>query len=856
MFSKLTASIKNSIIIAMIFAISLVLGISGAYQYSGEKQKKIEALHDLSDRITDRLSASLALPLWELDTEWVNKILDNEMTEQHVFSISVTGEGDIVTRKGGEKLELEAEESINNNFIISYRDIYHDEQLIGHVEIVISPKYIGLELRQQATNQIMSTLYLIVIIIILLVIGLDKLVIGPINKFVKVAKAISEGDYHSEIDSYKQDEIASLAMSISQMQADIVKRENERDLVTLELAKSNTSLEQRVHERTAELERQHIFLEVVLDSIKDGIVACDENGDLTLFNQATRDIHGIQEEKLPATEWANHYSLFLTDGKTPMTEDDIPLFKAFNGEKVDNIEMIIKPERSPQRLVNSSGSAMFDSDGNKLGAVVSLHDITSQKRAEEALHKAVSDAEQANHAKSIFLANMSHELRTPLNAIIGFSQLMQNNSEVPVDEIKNLDIINRSGQHLLKLINDVLDMSKIEAGQVELELVDLDLGEMLRDVTDMMHLRADEKGVELIVDQTSSFPRFIHADGAKIRQIFINLLSNAVKFTDKGKINVRLAAKKGSGQEITLTCDVEDTGIGMNSDGIKNVFHPFTQLGHSLQQAGTGLGLTITKQFIEMMEGEIEVSSTEGKGSTFSFMIKVGLAEKGGDLAEKEAASQEVIGLELGQPDFRILIVEDQIESQLLLQKLLEPVGFKVKVANNGKEALTIFQEWHPHLIWMDQRMPIMDGFEATKRIKALPEGKVTKIVVLTASVLGEHKRLAFENGADDFLGKPYKIDEIFDCMTRNLGVRYLYKEEISDQQSPALTKEKLEEISEHLLEELSDAAVALDIEQALDVIEKIRLENGKIAEELTSLVNNLDFEILQDLLANKEFKE
>jgi len=861
MLSKLTGSIKKIIIILMVIAISLVLGISGAYQYKFEKQNKIAELNNLSERIADRLSENLVLPLWELDSNWVNTVINTEMTDKHIYAIFVTGEGDIDYRKGRDLSWniVDLDDASNGDFIFNHRAIYHDDKKIGDVELVISKKFMGQELNSLATKQVISTLLLILLIIVLLVVGLDRILIQPINKFVKVAKAISEGDYSSKIDTYKQEELTSLAMSVRQMQVDIVKREQDLDLVNAELAKSNQMLEQRVEERTAALNKQHVFLETIMENIKDGIVACDEKGVLSLFNQATIQIHGIHEEDLPADKWAEHYSLFLADGKTVMKKDDIPLLKAFNGENIDGVEMVVKPKDSHARIVLASGQPMYDNKHNKLGAVISMHDITLRKQAENALKKAVDEAEKANHAKSVFLANMSHELRTPLNAIIGFSQLMKNSPNIPSDEGETVEIINRSGLHLLKLINDILDMSKIEAGQVTLEALDFDLGEMLRDVIDMMHLRALEKGLEIELDQSSQFPRFIFADAAKIRQIFINLLSNAVKFTEQGKVCLHLNVSDDPDDKETLilTCDVEDTGIGMDRDGLAHIFQPFHQLGHSFEQVGTGLGLAITRQFINMMGGEITVKSEVNKGSTFSFTIKVRRAKQGDSIAREEAETQSIIGLKAGQPKFRILIAEDQLESQLLLQRLLEPIGFQVKTANNGQEAVTIFQEWHPHLIWMDQRMPIMDGFEATRLIKAMPESDSTKIVTLTASVLGDQKQCAFKNGADDFLGKPYKIYEIFDCMAKHLGVHYIYKDDELDQDKAGdkqeLTRKSLQGISDDLLETLSEVVFALDIEQTLDVIEQIAEENKDVAAELTTLVNNLDFEKLQYLLTNKE---
>ena len=962
----------------MVIAVSLVLAVFGGYEYLDEKENKLSALHDLAERIADRLSENLVLPLWELDSSWVNKVIDTEMSEKHIFAIYVKGEGNIVVSKINDNVqppfETESEEELAE-FIVSYRDIFHNDENIGSVEIVLSRDYVRQELKELAIHQLINTLVLIWLIIILLLFSLDRIVIRPVNKFVKVVKAISNGDYSSRINIRQQNEIAELANSVNQMQAEILKREqalreSEQNYIDLydyapdmyvsvnvdnalvercnqtlmtnlgykreeivghpifklyhrdslenakkvfqsfivmgsindvelqllrkngtkldvslsvtairdnkgnivktrstwrditlrkrmenELRLLNQELEQRVTERTRALNKQHIFLETVLENIRDGVVACDEKGILSLFNQATRYIHGISEEKLPPEQWANYYNLFKADGKTAMTMEDIPLFKAFNGENINGVEMVIKPKNAMPRLVQVFGRPMFDSDNHKLGAVISMHDITEQKKIEQALQKAVKDAEKANHAKSVFLANMSHELRTPLNAIIGFSQLMQGRPGLPSSDNESLKIINRSGEHLLKLINDVLDMSKIEAGQITLEPVDFDLGEMLRDVTDMMRLRAVEKGLRLFLDQSSAFPRFIHADSAKVRQIFTNLLSNAVKYTNEGEICLRLNVKKRSGQQLLLSCEIEDTGIGMSIEDQQRIFQPFIQLGQSFNQTGTGLGLAISKKFISMMGGEITVRSELGKGSVFQFTMKAEVVEQGNVVLTEELDVQDIIGLQPGQTEFRILIVEDQIESQLLLERLLKPIGFKVKIAHNGKEAVEIFKDWHPHFIWMDQRMPVMDGLEATRYIKNMPEGRKTKIVILTASVLGKRQKLAFESGADGFVGKPYKIHEIFDCMKKHLGVRYLYTDspKASSEISVLLNQETLKGLGDEILKSLSEAVIALDIEQALGEIEKIKAINKKVAVELKKLVDNLDFESLQKLLVDRE---
>lgn len=401
----------------------------------------------------------------------------------------------------------------------------------------------------------------------------------------------------------------------------------------------------------------------------------------------------------------------------------------------------------------------------------------TMRRANTRAKEAQIKAETANNAKSVFLANMSHELRTPLNAILGFSNLMQNDINTSPEQRITLDIINRSGEHLLNLINDILDMSKIEAGGITTDISPFDLGGMVNDVLDLMHIRADEKNLILSLDQTSDFPRFIKGDYAKIRQILINLIGNAIKFTQHGEVTIFLNAKlSNDSNNCVIIFKIQDTGIGISHDDQKHIFEPFIQVSNLTYQKGTGLGLTITKQYVELMNGTIQVESTPGEGSIFSVEIPIEVANES-DIDSAVINHGRVVGIESGQPEYRILIVEDQIENWLLLKRILEDVGLSIQVAGNGKEAIELYAKWHPHLIFMDLRMPVMDGLEAAQNIRMMEGGKDVKIVALTASVFKEERDNVMAAGMDDFIRKPYRTEEIFESITSLLGVQFIIEE-------------------------------------------------------------------------------
>jgi signal transduction histidine kinase/DNA-binding NarL/FixJ family response regulator len=453
-------------------------------------------------------------------------------------------------------------------------------------------------------------------------------------------------------------------------------------------------------------------------------------------------------------------------------------------------------------------------------------------------------AEAANRAKTTFLANMSHELRTPLNAILGFTNLLRE-EDVSEKQRGDLDVINRSGEHLLNLINDVLDVAKIEAGNQGLELVPCDLTSLVLEVMDMMRERAEAKQIALFVVQPTEFPRYVRADAPKLRQVLINLLDNAVKYTETGSVGLQLeAGPADTAGRLLITLSVEDTGIGLSREDQARIFEAFVQIGKADSQRGTGLGLTITRQFVELMGGTIRVESTPGEGSRFCVRLSVERAQES-ELVGRAAHSDRVIGLAHGEPAYRILVIDDERHNRALLERLLQNAGFHVRVAGDGEQGVQVFRLWRPHFIWMDLRMPVLDGIQATRHIRALAGGQDVKIAAVTASSFAGQRSEILAAGLDDLVCKPYRPADVFDCMARHLGVRYRFREVArgsSHELSAHLKPEAMAALPEDLRAELRDAIVTLHGERIAGIIGRVLERDPDLGGALAHRAHRLEY--------------
>lgn len=600
--------------------------------------------------------------------------------------------------------------------------------------------------------------------------------------------------------------------------------------------------------------------ELLFTIAQDAIAAIDDRGVIHQVNPAMMNLFGTNSSALVG----HRLQEYLTD---------LP-------DRVSDW-----PRRSEQQLIQGDSAIALEMSSSQLThdyleeKVIILRDITEQKQASSALRRktaqlreqaqllegrvrertaqleqAKEKADAANAAKSNFIASMSHELRTPLNAILGFAQIMTRSQTLPPEQQENIGIISRSGEHLLTLINNILDLSKIEAGKISLNETNFDLYRLLSDIEDMLGLKAAQKGLQLLVEYSPDLPQYIRTDLVKLRQVLINLTNNALKFTETGRVLVRVASRSRAENPGLITFEVEDTGVGIAPEELNHLFEAFSQTTTGKQaQEGTGLGLAIARSFVQLMGGEITVRSELGRGTTFQFEIRATVVAP--HQVKTDKPLRRAIALEPGQPRYRILIVDDKPLNRKLLIALLSPFGFDLQEASNGQEAIEVWQSWQPHLIWMDMRMPVMDGYEATKQIKARTSGQGTVIVALTASMLEDEMAVVRRAGCDDFMRKPFRDEEILQMMHQHLGVRYVYESApdcdrpVKPQDSEILSHENLLKLPADVRKNLKHALLTGSLKLLATAIDEIGAEDRPLAAAIAEYCDRFEYQKILTLL-------
>ena len=513
--------------------------------------------------------------------------------------------------------------------------------------------------------------------------------------------------------------------------------------------------------------------ELILNSAGEGIFGLDAEGNTSFINLAGARMVGWRVDELVGKP--QHATLHHTraDG-TPCGMDTCPIFATMReeGSHCGENEILWRKDGThfPIEWVSNP---IRDEQGQFLGSVVTFGDITERKKTQKEMAHAKEAAETANRAKSEFLANMSHELRTPLNGILGYAQILKRDHNLADHYKSGVDVIQQSGEHLLTLINDILDLSKIEAQKLELQFTAFHLPGFIQNIADIIRIRAEEACLSFVYEPVMPLPTGVFGDEKRLRQVLLNLLSNAVKFTDQGGVILKVGAERPPNHKRhTLRFQVEDTGIGISKDKLEEIFLPFQQVGTRSQQIeGTGLGLAISKRLVSLMGSSLNVTSTPGKGTTFWFVLE--LSEAQVSTPDVEQNDRKIIGFK-GVPK-RILVVDDKRENRSILVKILAPLGFEISESKDGREAVARTLEWRPDVIFMDLVMPVMDGFEATRQIRQVPELKDVVVIASSASVFEENRQNSLAAGCNDFLPKPIRTDNLFALLRHHAHVDWEY---------------------------------------------------------------------------------
>ena len=482
--------------------------------------------------------------------------------------------------------------------------------------------------------------------------------------------------------------------------------------------------------------------------------------------------------------------------------------------------------------------------------------ILLRKASDEKLVEAKEIAEAANHSKSLFLANMSHEIRTPMNAIIGYSNLLGKDKNLSGDQQKNLRAVKTAGEHLLSIINDILEMSKIEAGKIQPHEHALDLFSLLEDIHTLMEERARVKGIALHFTKSSATPQFIHSDGKMIRQILVNLLGNAIKFTQQGSVTLdaecisipRIEGEDSSISNLQILFRITDTGPGIPETHLEKIFESFEQIESRLTtEGGTGLGLAISRQCARLLKGNIYAESNVGEGSTFIFHFLTRKGEKTVDI--KPVNTRAVRKLSPEHRNTRVLLVDDQDTNLDILNRTLEPLGFSCKSARNGIEAVALTETWAPKVILMDIVMPGMGGIEATEHIKNNPKTRSIQIIAISASALEEEKTRILRSGADAFISKPFSESELLELIGRHAHIEYLYDDEDTKSGGDEpLDPADLEAIPNDIRKQIYYFSTIGDKKELLNLTNRDDNIPEKVADRIRRLLDTYSFDVICSL--------
>jgi PAS domain S-box-containing protein len=566
----------------------------------------------------------------------------------------------------------------------------------------------------------------------------------------------------------------------------------------------NRELEIQVTKRTSELHESQRAMRTLISNLPGIAYRClnDRHWTMKFISDGCLTLTGY-----PSAAFTNNSEISFSD---MIHNDDLEYLwqtvqEALQNQQPFEVTYRITTKMGQLKWLWEQGEGVFDPQGKLLAIEGLINDITEQKQTEMALQQAKEHAEIANQAKSTFLSSMSHELRTPLNGILGYTQILQRDTSITTEQQRGLNVIEQSGNHLLSLINDVLDLAKVESGKIELYEVDFNLPSLLNGVGELIKIKTKDKGIDFCLEATDELPKAVYGDERRLRQILLNLLGNAVKFTDQGSITLEVKSEKlivkneeqqgehiGSPLQQTqcrrepacspcsslIYFKIQDTGVGISPENLETIFKPFKQVGEVERQAkGTGLGLAISKNLVELMGGQLCVSSQINVGTQFWFELALPVVDY--SVTKVSSTQQLIIGIKGESP--KILVVDDNMENRILIVDLLSSLVFLVEQANDGRAGLEKAISWQPDVIISDLVMPEMDGFEMIRQLRQLPILKEKVIIASSASVFNADKDHSLTVGSDAFLPKPIQVEKLLEQLQHHLNLTWVYGDKVQE---------------------------------------------------------------------------
>ena len=661
--------------------------------------------------------------------------------------------------------------------------------------------------------------------------AIASIVANPLRRIALATQALARGDLAQRVPSSRLEELDALGRSFNRMAE--------------QLAQSFESL------RTSE-DR----LQLATRAANLGIWDWDVQNDRLLWDDAMYRLYGVDKRE---------FSGALEAWKSRVAPEDFArasgdVEAALRGEREFFSEFRVALADGSSRFLRGVGQTIRAPDGRPVRMVGINWDVSEQLRAEQELRRhrdhledlvreRTEQAEAASRAKSAFLANMSHEIRTPMNAVLGFGQLLEREAALSPRDRDRLAKMLASGQHLLALINNVLEMSKIEAGRMVLSAAAFDLHAAIADVDAMVRHGIEHKGLTFAIECAPALPRYVRGDAPKLRQVLLNLLGNATKFTHHGGVSLRAGAQL-DGRQLILRCEVQDSGEGIAAEELAQVFEPFEQSASGLRaQTGTGLGVPISRTIARMMGGDLTVRSAVGVGTTFVLEARMELASVA-EVPPGVRQDERVVGLAPGQKTPRVLVVDDEPDNRLALSELLQGVGIEVVEAENGAVAVQCCAELALDLVFMDMKMPVLDGLEATRRIRAGVRGAQLPIVMLSASVLDGERASALRTQADAFIAKPFSAAQIWRALEQYAAVVLLREgSPASDGSTAPLTRAQVAALGPVTVSALRDALETGYLDRVPAVLAGAGQEHAPVVAAVSKLAADFEIETLIALL-------